>query len=432
VTAEQPSLWDERPRAELSEVTAPAARPAPRILRVSDLNRRVRGLLDADALLADVFVEGEISQPSFPPSGHCFFTLKDSNSQVRAVCFREQLERVVVRPVHGMNVICRGRVRAYEPQGTYQLYVDTITPAGAGDLHARYEALRLQLAAAGLFDERRKRPIPKWPRRIGIVTSPVGAVWRDIVNVLRRRYPLCEVVLSPTLVQGPTAAPAIVRALTRLYADGDLDTILLARGGGSLEDLWSFNDERVVRAVADSPVPIIVGVGHESDVTLSDFAADLRAPTPSAAAELATPDATQLAAILGRLRDRASAALAGWASQRRRLVDAERRALMGLAPDIDAARQRTADLVDRAGRALEDRTERRRMVVVALRERLATLSPAATLERGYAVARTPDRRIVRDASAVDAGSEVEVIVAAGVLRTRVESSHAAGGEELLA
>ncbi|MEP7082779.1 MAG: exodeoxyribonuclease VII large subunit [Chloroflexota bacterium] len=436
MSQDQPTLWDdvatERPTTAHSAPPSRAARPAPRILRVSDLNRQVRGLLDADPMLADVFVEGEVSQPSFPPSGHCFFTLKDANSQIRAVCFREQLERATIRPVHGMNVICRGRVRAYEPQGTYQLYVETITPAGAGDLHARYEALRVQLAAAGLFEEGRKRPIPRWPRRIGVVTSPVGAVWRDITNVLRRRYPLCELVLSPSVVQGATAAPAIVRALQRLYAQADLDTIILARGGGSLEDLWSFNDERVVRAVADSPVPIIVGVGHESDVTLADFAADLRAPTPSAAAELATPDATQLATILGRLRDRASGALMGWATQRRRLLDAERRALVGLAPDFDAARQRTADYVDRAGRAVDDRVQRHRMLLTAAGDSLRTLSPAATLQRGYAVARTPDGRIVRDAKEVSAGDELRVIVARGSVHTRVERARPDGTEELLA
>lgn len=427
---QQPTLWDSPPSLEPAAVT-PAERPAPRILRVTDLNRRVRGLLDADALLADVFVEGEVSQPSYPPSGHCFFTLKDATSQIRAVCFREQIERATIRPVHGMNVICRGRVRGYEPQGTYQLYVETITPAGAGDLHAQYEALRVKLAAEGLFDEGRRRPIPKWPRRIGVVTSPVGAVWRDITNVLRRRYPLCELVLSPTVVQGATSAPAIVRALLRLYAQPDLDTIILARGGGSLEDLWSFNDERVVRAVADSPVPIVVGVGHESDVTLADFAADLRAPTPSAAAELATPDGTQFATIIGRLRDRASAALEGWATQRRRLLDGERRALGGLAPDIGAARQRTADLIDRGGRAVDDRVLRRRMVLTAAGDTLRTLSPAATLERGYAVARTADGRIVRDATEVSSGDALRVIVARGSVEARVESTRPGGTEELL-
>lgn len=429
---DQRSLWDDEPEPEQAVPIAPAApRPSPRILRVTDLNRRVRSLLDSDAILADVWVEGEVSQPSFPPSGHCFFTLKDANSQVRAALFREELVRAGMRPTHGMNVIIHGRVRAYEPQGVYQLYVDSITAAGAGDLHARYEALRKELAAAGLFEDVRKRPIPRWPRRIGVVTSPVGAVWRDINNVLRRRYPLVELVLSPSVVQGVTAAPAIVRALQRLYAQDALDTIILARGGGSLEDLWSFNDERVVRAVADSPVPIIVGVGHESDVTLADFAADLRAPTPSAAAELATPDVTQLATVMGRLRDRATAALLGRAAESRRFVDAERRALAGMAPDIGAARQRTSDLLDRGARAVAERLERRRMVVASAHATLRTLSPMATLERGYAVARTSDGRILRDAGQVDAGDPLQVIVARGTVDTRVERTRADGTEELL-
>jgi exodeoxyribonuclease VII large subunit len=429
--ADQRSLWDQpEDQPEPAPASAPV-RAAPRILRVTDLNRRVRTLLDADAVLADVWVEGEVSQPSFPGSGHCFFTLKDASSQLRAALFREELARAVVRPAHGMNVIIHGRVRAYEPQGTYQLYVDSITPAGAGDLHARYEALRAELAAAGLFDERHRRPIPRWPRRIGVVTSPVGAVWRDITNVLRRRYPLVELVLSPSVVQGAGAAPTLVRALQRLYAQEGIDTIILARGGGSLEDLWGFNDERVVRAVAAAPVPIIVGVGHESDTTLADFAADLRAPTPSAAAELATPDGTQLPTILDRLRDRASAALIGRAEQRRLLVDAEGRALVQLAPDIGAARQRTADLLDRGWRAVGDRLERRRLLLEGAHDGLRTLSPFATLERGYAVARTAEGRILRDASSVAAGDPLQVVVARGTVETRVERTRADGSEDLL-
>ena len=404
--AEQPTLWD-GPRA------------APRILRVADLNRRVRTLLDGDATLADVWVEGEVSQPSFPPSGHCFFTLKDGASQVKAVIFREELARATVRPAHGMQLICHGRVRAYEAQGVYQLYVESVTPAGAGDLHAEYEQLRIRLAAEGLFEERLKRPVPRWPRRIGVVTSPVGAVWRDIGNVLRRRYPLVEVVLSPTIVQGATAAPSVVRALERIYARPELDVIILARGGGSLEDLWPFNDERVVRAVRRSPVPIIVGVGHESDVTLADFAADLRAPTPSAAAELATPDGTQLPAILDRLRDRASGALLARVQERRRFLAAEGRALAAAAPDIAAVRQRTADLVDRSARALSARTVRDRAALDGLRDGLRALGPQATLERGYAIAQTDDGAVVRDPAAAPAGAALTVTVARGTLTTRV-------------
>ncbi|HEX2765912.1 MAG TPA: exodeoxyribonuclease VII large subunit [Candidatus Limnocylindria bacterium] len=435
MTAEQRSLWD-RPEPEpdpepMRQAAPTAARPSPRILRVTDLNRRVRSLLDADAVLADVWVEGEISQPSFPPSGHCFFTLKDASSQIKAALFREELARCAVPPRHGMQVIVHGRVRAYEPQGVYQLYVDSITPAGAGDLHAKYEELRQKLAAAGLFDDDRKRPVSRWPRRLGVVTSPVGAVWRDIGNVLRRRYPLVHVLLSPTSVQGAASAPAIVVALKRMYAQKDIDTIILARGGGSLEDLWGFNDERVVRTVAESPVPIIVGVGHESDVTLCDFAADLRAPTPSAAAELATPDGTQLPTILGRFRERATTALLGAAVEKRRFLDAEARALSRLAPDIGAARQSVADLLDRGGRVLDDRLERRRMQLASVADAMRALSPAATLDRGYAVARTADGRILRDPADVAAGDALQVTVARGTVDTRVERTRADGTEELL-
>ncbi len=436
MSADQPTLWDEPrdpdpPDAPAPPTTAPVARPSPRILRVTDLNRRVRSLLDADAVLADIWVEGEISQPSFPGSGHCFFTLKDASTQIRAALFREELARVPVRPAHGMNVIIHGRVRAYEPQGVYQLYVESLTPAGAGDLHARYEQLRTELAAAGLFDDERKRPVPRWPRRIGVVTSREGAVWRDIGNVLRRRYPLVHLVLSPSAVQGATSAPAIVVALKRLYAQRDLDTIILARGGGSLEDLWGFNDERVVRAVADAPVPIIVGVGHESDVTLCDFAADLRAPTPSAAAELATPDGTQLPTILGRFRERATTALLGRAVEKRRFLDSEARALARLSPDIGAARQQAADLLDRGGRTLDDRLERRRMTLASAADAIRALSPFATLERGYAVARTADGRILRDPTGVAAGDALHVTVARGTVETRVERTRTDGTEELL-
>jgi exodeoxyribonuclease VII large subunit len=451
MSREQPTLWDvpvtvDEPEAPTDAPNAAPALPAPvptaaapatttaapRILRVSDLNRRVRALLDADATLVDVWVEGEVSQPSYPPSGHCFFTLKDAASQVRAVIFREELARATVRPEHGMQVICHGRVRGYEPQGTYQLYVASITPAGAGDLHQRYEALRVKLAAEGLFGEDRKRPLPRWPRRIGVVTSPVGAVWRDIGNVMRRRYPFAELVLSPTIVQGPTAAGAIVRALQRVYAAERIDVVILARGGGSLEDLWSFNDEGVVRAVAGAPMPIIVGVGHESDVTLADFAADMRAPTPSAAAEQAAPDATQFPAIVARLRDRASAALLGRLAEQKRYVAEEGRALARLRPDVSAARQRAAELVDRGHRAVSARTARELAALAGLADSLRALSPAATLERGYAVARLADGTIVRDPLQAPVGGPLTVTVARGTLSTRVEAAEpGAPSEELL-
>jgi exodeoxyribonuclease VII large subunit len=409
MAAEQPTLWQ-------------GASATRRVLRVTELNRRVRGLLDNDALLADVWVEGEISTPSFPLSGHCFFTLKDAGSQVKAVIFREELSRSAIRPQHGMAVICHGRVRAYEPQGVYQLYVESLTPAGAGDLHARYEQLRAKLAAEGLFDEGRKRPLPRWPRRIGVVTSPVGAVWQDIRNVVERRYPLVELVLSPASVQADVSAPSVATALQRLYRLPGIDVVILARGGGSLEDLWAFNDERVVRTIVAAPVPVVVGVGHESDVTLADFAADIRAPTPSAAAELAVPDGAQLPAIMARLRERARTAVVGRIEGRRRLLAAEARGLAANGPDLAAARQRAAELLDRGHRALAARVERQRAAADGLRNALRALGPQATLERGYAIARLADGTIVRDPGAAPAGTPLDVVVARGELTTRVESA----------
>ncbi|HEY8178197.1 MAG TPA: exodeoxyribonuclease VII large subunit [Candidatus Limnocylindria bacterium] len=426
MSAEQRSLWDAPEAAEpdgpMDPAAPPAVQAAPRILRVSDLNRRVRQLLDSDPSLADVWVEGEVSQPSFPPSGHCFFTLKDAQSQIRAVLFREELSAANVRPEHGMQVIVHGRLRAYEPQGVYQLYVTTLTPAGAGDLHQRYEQLRAKLAADGLFDDARKRPLPRWPRRIGVVTSPVGVVWRDIANVLRRRYPLGELVLVPTNVQGADAARGIARALKRIYRHQGIDLVILARGGGSLEDLWSFNDESVVRAIAAAPIPIIVGVGHESDVTLADFAADVRAPTPSAAAEQAAPDVSQFPTILARLRDRAAAAMLASVTGRRRFLAEEDRALTRLAPDVAAARQRAAELVDRGHRALTVQVGGARASLTAQADALRALSPAATLQRGYAVARLADGTVVRDPSQAAVGDALSVTVARGTLATRVEGA----------
>jgi exodeoxyribonuclease VII large subunit len=323
-----------------------------------------------------------------------------------------------------MAVVCHGRVRAYEPQGIYQLYVESITPAGAGDLHARYEQLRAKLAADGVFDADRKRSLPTWPRRIGVVTSPTGAVWQDIRNVIRRRYPLVDIVLSPAAVQGEASAPSVATALQRLYRVPGIDVVIIARGGGSLEDLWAFNDERVVRTVAAAPVPVVSGVGHESDVTLTDFAADLRAPTPSAAAELAVPDGTQLPTILARLRDRAGAAVGARLADRRRLLAAESRALAAGAPNLAAARQQAGDLVDRGYRALVGRVERQRAAVEALRGALRALGPQATLDRGYAIARLADGSIVRDPAQAPPDSGLEVVVAHGRIQTRVESSSA--------
>ena len=257
-------------------------------LTVSQLTFRIRKLLEGDLEMQDVWVEGEISNLSRPASGHIYFTLKDKNASLKCMMWKPDAARLRVNLQDGMAVEAHGRITVYEPQGTYQLAVNLIQPKGEGALYQEFLRLKAMLESEGLFDAESKRPIPELPRVIGIVTSGTGAALRDMLNTLRRRQPLAKVILAPAPVQGVDAPPALVKAIQSLNHLIP-DVILLARGGGSIEDLWAFNDERVVRAVADSKAPVICGVGHETDFTLCDFAADLRAPTPTAAAELATP-----------------------------------------------------------------------------------------------------------------------------------------------
>ena len=270
---------------------------------VREITRYIHELFEADSNLVDVWVRGEVSNLTKARSGHWYFTIKDAEAQLRCVMFRSAAQRVYVDVSAGDEILVHGRVSVYEARGEYQLYADLIEAVGgSGDLHLQFEALKAKLDAEGLFDPARKRPIPSFPRRIGIVTSSSAAAYQDILNVLRRRFPMLELILSPTLVQGAEAPAQIVVALERLNRLSAIDVIIVARGGGSLEDLWSFNDEAVARAVANSRVPVISGIGHETDFTIVDFVADLRAPTPSAAAELATPNRDDLLLDLDRLR----------------------------------------------------------------------------------------------------------------------------------
>ncbi|HLA42266.1 MAG TPA: exodeoxyribonuclease VII large subunit, partial [Aggregatilineales bacterium] len=256
---------------------------------ISEITRHIRTLLDRDRTLQDVWVEGEISNYTRASSGHLYFSLKDENAQLKCVMWKTEAARLNFEPEHGDQILAHGKIGVYEVQGAYQLYADSLQRAGLGDLHRRFEMLKTKLEAEGLFDSERKRPLPRFPRRIGIVTSPTAAGFQDVLNILSRRYAMGEVILSPAIVQGSAAPPRIIAAIEALNRRNDIDVMLIIRGGGSLEDLWCFNDENVVRAVAASRIPTVTGVGHEIDFTLVDFAADQRAPTPSAAAELVTP-----------------------------------------------------------------------------------------------------------------------------------------------
>jgi exodeoxyribonuclease VII large subunit len=383
-------------------------------MTVGDLTRYIRGLFEVDYRLQDIWVEGEISGVTRHTSGHIYFTLKDSSAQIACVMWKTVAPMHGELIVHGMQVVAHGKVSVYEPRGQYQLYVDRVQPKGLGDLHAQFELLKARLEAEGLFAPERKRPLPEFPHRMGLVTSPTGAAVRDICNVLSRRWPLVEVILAPTQVQGEDAPPQIVAALAALYRRDDLDLIIVARGGGSLEDLWAFNDERVARKIAGSPVPVVSGVGHETDFTIADFVADVRAPTPSAAAELTTPDRTELGAQLAALCAQLAAALADDLRGRRVALESQVRALAHLSPanQLINWRQRTDDLMMQATLGISHLLQLRRERLTGVAARLEALNPLAVLQRGYAVVRR-DGQLVRSVSQVERGDRLAVRVSDG-------------------
>ena len=398
-------------------------------LSVGDVTRYLRELLDSDDLLRDVWVMGEVSNASTPASGHLYFTLKDQTATLKCVMWKPQVMRLRFPLRAGMAVEVHGAVSVYEQGGQYQLYADSIRAVGEGALYQEFLLLKNQLAAEGLFDNERKRALPEMPAKIGIITSPTGAALQDMLNTLRRRYPLAEVVISPAAVQGDAAPAEIVAALKRLNADSKVGVILIARGGGSLEDLWAFNDERVVRAVANSRVPVISGVGHETDFTLTDFAADLRAPTPTAAAELATPDCVDLAQRLGELTQR----LAG--STELRLEDAAedcerlRSRLERVSPlwSINNQRQRLDELSQRQAMAWQYRLQYLRVEHKGRQQRLAALNPYAVLQRGYAIVSNADGQTIHSRKQVSEQADLAVQVSDGKFRVRVTDTRP--GEE---
>jgi len=443
-----------------------------RILGVSEVTKAIRGAVRADPRLADLWVEGEIGRVTVSSAGHAYFALKDERNQLQCVWFRDDRLRSAFEAQAGLRVVAHGRIDLFEPQGALQLYVESIQPAGLGDLTLRFEALKARLAAEGLFDAARKRSLPSRPTTIAVITSPTGAVWKDICTVLGRRWPLTRVVLVAAQVQGDAAPASLVGAFRKVeryaaarIAAGRPDeapaVTIVARGGGSLEDLWAFNDEAVVRAVVAHSVPVVCGVGHEADVTLADFAADVRAPTPSAAAEIVVPDRAEwLLAVRGAGRRLDGAATARLGATAREVV-AERRALDRLSPaaQLASARERAGHLLDRATRAIQDELATRRQLGERLgarmtptlptrlgRERarlersdvldslavrrvaagraslgatgaaLAVLGPQATLDRGYAIVhRAGDGAIVRDPAEAPPGTRLALRVARGDL-----------------
>ena len=391
---------------------------------VSELNRYVRQSLEKDFRLQGVRVTGEVSGFRAYPSGHWYFTLKDEAAQVSCVLWRNRAEKLGFTPRDGDAVEAQGSVTLYETRGQYQLDVAWLQRAGEGELYREFTRLKARLEAEGLFAPERKRPLPAWPRTIGLVTSPAGAALRDMLNVIRRRFPMAEVLLSPTPVQGDDAPPQIVAALHAL-AGARPDVIIVARGGGSLEDLWAFNDERVARAMAALPVPVVSGVGHETDFTIADFVADVRAPTPSAAAELVTPSRDQLRNQVNALAAQMAGALSSAMRDKRLSLREQSAQLKALSPQarLANARQRADDLLARAAVAMTHRLALERERWNGLAQALNGVSPLAVLRRGYAVVSHPDGKVVRKASEVKSGDPLRVRVSEGEFGVEVQDSN---------
>jgi exodeoxyribonuclease VII large subunit len=437
--------------------------PERKIFTVSEFTDSIKNLLEKQ--YPSVWIQGEISNFKAAPSGHYYFTLKDANAQIRCVMFRIQGRFLKFKPQDGVNVIAWGRLSVYPARGDYQLILDTMEPAGLGSLMLGLELLKRKLEAEGVFDPSRKRPVPRFPVRVGLVTSPRGAAVRDMIRIIKRRSPATHILLSPASVQGDRAPDEIVTALTRLCQAGGVDAIIIGRGGGSIEDLWAFNDEGVVRAVAACPIPIISAVGHETDVTLTDFAADLRASTPSAAAELVVPDRKDLSELTSLLVGRLEHAMHGGLDRRslerdellQRLQDPrrmirERRLqtddlssrLVNVLNRSLAARRREAEemekrlrpehlrrglvsardtldaLLIRLGRAASGPTKDAKTSLQNLASRLNAISPLAVLARGYSITFDPATgRVISDAEEVEVGADVSVHLCCGQLACRV-------------
>ena len=435
------------------------------VYSVSRLNREVRGLLEGS--LGSIWLEGELSNLARPASGHWYFSLKDEGAQVRCAMFRQRNARLDLVPRDGMQVLVRARVGLYEPRGEFQLVIEHLEAAGEGELRRRFEALKRQLAAEGLFETTRKRPLPPLPSAIGVVTSATGAAIRDILQVLGRRFPAIPVVVYPVPVQGDGAGEQIATAIDLAGRRAEVDVLIVGRGGGSLEDLWAFNEERVARAIGACPIPVVSAVGHEVDITIADLVADVRAPTPSAAAELVAPDAgdwlqqvlgttTRLEKAWQRLRDRLREDLAWYDKRLRqlhpavlveqkiqsldelqmRLTDAIRSGLDIRAQQLAVRRaelaahsprsqlagvqQRLLLVEARLAPTLQHLLNRRRDKVAELARALNGVSPLATLERGYAIVTTgPGASVVTDPAKAPVGSDIEVRLARGRLRARV-------------
>ena len=384
-------------------------------LTVTELNAYIKALIDSDDVLAGISVKGEISNFKAHSSGHLYFTLKDENSLIRAVMFRSSAARIPFIPENGMKVICRGRVSVFPRDGQYQFYADSMEPDGVGSLYLAFEQLKNKLASEGLFDQTKKKPLPKIPSSVGLITSPTGAAVRDMINVTGKRFPYSKIVLYPVLVQGPDAPPQLIEALKYFNDSNSVDVIIIGRGGGSIEDLWAFNDESVARAVSSSRIPVISAVGHETDFTICDFAADVRAATPSQAAEFAVPDTEKLRVQLQNVVNlEARFIISKIASLREKFSSlSSRRSITDPGSFIDERRivldMRTEKLSYSFDKVLSDK----KSTLSSVCAKLETLSPLSVISRGYSAVTDGDGRLVKSVGQLSVGDAVTLRLGGG-------------------
>ncbi len=394
-----------------------------RVISVSELNEYVKMLIDNDEILAHVCVRGEISNFTNHRTGHFYLTLKDEGSLIKAVMFRSYASKLKFLPENGMKVIVRGRVSAFVRDGQYQMYIEGMEPDGVGALYIAYEQLKRKLTAEGLFDRARKKPIPKIPTRIGIITSPTGAAVRDIINILGRRFPLCRPVLYPSLVQGEGAPANIIAGIDYFNETKSADVLIVGRGGGSIEDLWAFNDEALCRRVAASEIPIISAVGHETDFTLCDFAASVRAPTPSAAAELAVPESAELARKIGNVQTRMELLCTQKIKLSREKLGrlAASRSLTTPMNFIDDKRMYLGVTEEKLFARMEKVLERKKAQLGAGTAKLDALNPLAVVARGYSAVFDGEGKLIKSVEQAEVGKTVSFMLTDGKISAEVKT-----------
>ncbi|MBR7142982.1 MAG: exodeoxyribonuclease VII large subunit [Clostridia bacterium] len=394
---------------------------ADRVWSVSEVNGLIKDFLDANPLLQNIWVQGEISNFTNHRTGHYYLTLKDDGGCISCVMFGFNARRLAFKPENGLKVLARGRISLFPKSGQYQLYIEQMQPAGLGDLSLAYEQLKAKLSAEGLFDAARKRPLPPMPKAIGVVTSPTGAAIRDMINILSRRFPLCKIVLFPALVQGNGAAVQIAQGVRYFNRTGNVDVIIVGRGGGSIEDLWAFNDETLARTIAASQLPVISAVGHETDFTIADFVADCRAPTPSAAAELAVPDMTELKHRIFRLKENCEYSLQNRLQAQRKALESLKNKRVLQAPENYVAERRLAlDYVSQKMLQFFSLSiEQRKRILGENTAKLQAMNPLSVLSRGYAAVRMEDGRVISSIRDLKTGDRLEVQLEDGKARCQV-------------